>query len=69
MSNQRAGVYKQSMSSSDASDRKLVEFFDSAQAALEKSGNEDAAFYFEQCSDWLRSGHSISDNVYKVLGL
>lgn len=69
MSNQRAGTYKSSMSSHDHQDRKLVEFFDAAQAALEKNGNDDAAFYFEQVSDWMRSGRSIHDNIHKVLGL
>jgi len=70
MSNQRAGTWKSAnMSAGDSYDRKLLEFFRAAKVALEKSDKEDAAFYFEQVEDWLLSGHKLSDNVYKVLGL
>jgi hypothetical protein len=38
----------------------MAAFFRDAKEALEKQGHDDAAFYFEQCEDWIRSGKSLS---------
>ena len=38
---------------------KTVAFFKYAKELLEEQGEEDAAFYFEQIEDWIRSGKSL----------
>ena len=71
MSNQRRGKYKPA-SMHDGSSMSTVMFFKQAKILLEQSGNEDAAFYFEQVEDWLRAGNGLptSDReVSKVLAL
>jgi len=48
----------------------LLRFFKNAQEALAKKGEEDAAFYFEQCADWIQRGNTIRyDETHKILGL
>jgi hypothetical protein len=49
-----------------------VSFFRVAKEELEGAGYTDAAFYFEQVEEWLRSGKSLpttGKEVSKVLGL
>jgi hypothetical protein len=49
-----------------------VSFFRAAKEELNSVGYEDAAFYFEQVEEWLRSGKNLpttGKEVSKVLGL
>ena len=70
MSNQRAGKWKPAGPDNGSRDARLLRFFQEAQSALEQKGEEDAAFYFEQCVDWIKSGKSITDeHAIKILGL
>ena len=56
---------------SDNAGMGTVRFLDRCVDALQRSGKEDAAFYYEQLIDHLRSGGSLNENqdVYKILGL
>ena len=67
MSNQRPGKYKPAKLREDG--MALVRFFASAKEALDKRGEEDASFYFEQVEDWLRDGNSLEEDPRKILGL
>lgn len=50
--------------------RDIQGFFENAMWALEESGHEDAAFYFEQVFDHLKEGGELDpDQVSKILGL
>lgn len=71
MSNQRAGKWKPAaMNDNRSNGMQIVSFFREAKEALERSGNEDAAFYFEQVEDWLREGKSLTDKkAAYILGL
>lgn len=71
MSNQRRGNYKPA-SMHDGASMSTVMFFKEARLALEQSGNDDAAFYFEQVEEWLRAGKGLPTSareVTKVLAL
>ena len=71
MSNQRAGKWK-SATLRDGSGMHTVNFFKYAKRLLEEYGHEDAAFYFEQVEEHLRSGGGLpndSKEVGKVLGV
>lgn len=48
-----------------------VRFLVRCSEALERAGKDDAAFYFEQLVDHLRSGGAMNENenVSRVLGL
>lgn len=52
-----------------AKHNKTLNFFKSAQTALEKRGYTDEAFYFEQAYDHLKDGGSLDDKVERILGL
>jgi hypothetical protein len=70
MSNQRAGKWKPAGLDDGSREGALLTFFKEAQAALEAKGEEDAAFYFEQCVEWMTSGKSLyAERVSRVLGL
>ena len=71
MSNQRPGKMKPAaMSDNRSNGMQVVTFFKEAKEALERSGNGDAAFYFEQVEDWLREGKTLTDKrVEHILGL
>lgn len=71
MSNQRRGNWKPAaMSDNDLNGMRLVSFFKEAKEVLERHGHGDAAFYFEQCEDWLREGKSLSDkSAAHILGV
>lgn len=71
MSNQRGGKWhKAAMSDNDTQGLQMASFFREAKEALEKQGHEDAAFYFEQCEDWIRSGKSLSSkSASHILGV
>ena len=60
MSNQRAAKTHKASGMDNGADMQIYQFFKQARMALEESGNEDAAFYFEQCEDWIRSGKSLN---------
>ena len=60
MSNQRPGKTHRAGANDGMRDMQLRNFFRSAKQLLEETGNDDAAFYFEQCEDWIRSGKSLS---------
>ena len=71
MSNQRPGKWK-SATLRDGSGMQTVTFFKIAKNLLEEYGHEDAAFYFEQVEEHLRSGGGLpndSKEVGKVLGV
>lgn len=55
----------------DNSGMGTVRFLVRCSEELERAGKEDAAFYFEQLVDHLRSGGSMNENenVSRVLGL
>ena len=69
--NQRPGKRKPaSMSDSFNNPMKTLEFFKSCKEVLEREGQEDAAFYFEQVEDYIRQGHDIyKEKPAKILGL
>ena len=71
MSNQRAGKWK-TAPLRDGSGMQTVTFFKNAKKVLEEYGHEDAAFYFEQVVDHLRSGKGLpvsEKEVGHVLGV
>jgi hypothetical protein len=50
----------------------LLRFFKQGQELLEAKGEEDAAFYFEQCADYMQRGGQFyhdSKTVAKMFGL
>lgn len=69
--NQRKGKWKPAaIPDTDLSAMKLVSFFKKAKHLLEQEGHEDAAFYFEQCEEWIRQGKSLTDeSAARILGL
>ena len=69
--NQRRGNWKPAaMQDNDPVGMRLVSFFKEAKLHLQMQGHEDAAFYFEQCEDWLREGKSLTkESTIKILGL
>ena len=71
MSNQRAGKWK-TATLRDGAGMQTVTFFKNAKKVLEEYGHEDAAFYFEQVEDHLRSGKGLpvsEKEVGHVLGV
>ena len=71
MSNQRAGKWK-TATLRDGSGMQTVTFFKNANKVLEEDGHEDAAFYFEQVEEHLRSGKGLpvsEKEVGHVLGV
>ena len=71
MSNQRSGKWK-SASISDGNGMKTVTFFKNAKNVLQEMGHDDAAFYFEQIEDHLRSGKGLptdEKSIGSVLGV
>jgi hypothetical protein len=72
MSNQRAGKFKPAaMRDGDTNGLALRSFFRRAKELLEEKGDEDAAFYFEQCEEWISNarGPMNENSAGKVLGL
>lgn len=71
--NQRPGkMHKAAMRDNDPYGLLLRAFFRNAAKLLNEKGEEDAAFYFEQCEDWISSGKRIADSekdVAKILGI
>ena len=71
MSNQRPGKWK-SATLRDGSGMQTVTFFKIAKNLLEEYGHEDAAFYFEQVEEHLRSGKGLPSSereIGRVLGV
>jgi hypothetical protein len=71
ISNQRPGKWKPAVMIDDSnSSIKLLEFFKSSAEVLERAGKDDAAFYFSQVEDWLRSGKQLTGkSATHILGL
>ena len=72
MSNQRAGKMHRAGASDSLKDMQLKIFFRTCKEMLEQTDNEDAAFYFEQCEDWINEGKQIQNgekDVARILGL
>jgi hypothetical protein len=71
MSNQRPGKMKPAAMRDDGTGmRQLIGFMSEAADALNRYGNEDAAFYFEQVEEWLRSGKTLNSKpAAHILGL
>ena len=72
MSNQRAGKFKPAaMRDNDTNGLALRSFFRRAKELLEEKGDDDAAFYFEQCEEWISNARvPMNENsASKVLGL
>jgi hypothetical protein len=71
VSNQRAGKWK-AASMQGGDDMTMVNFFKYTKELLEERGEGDAAFYFEQVEDHLRTGKGLSSDkntIAKILGL
>lgn len=69
---QRPGKTHKAAMGSDARDMALYNFFKTAREILEKEGNEDAAFYFEQMQDHLKEGKSLPSErreIQRLLGI
>lgn len=73
MSNQRPGKWKPAAltdGSLTGGPMKQLEFFKGCKEALQRAGQEDAAFYFEQIEDWIREGKDLySKRPGYILGL
>lgn len=75
MSNQRPGRMSGTKAGMDADGinlRSVSTVLEEARIALEKRGEEDAAFYFEQMRDYFMKDYQPYkgiDNIEKVLGL
>lgn len=72
MSNQRAGKTHRAALGDGMQDMKLRTFFKDAAEILTQSGEEDAAFYFEQVVEHINSGKSLPTSraeVARVLGV
>lgn len=69
--NQRKGKWKPA-AMQDSGNMSTVNFFKYAKEMLAERGEEDAAFYFEQCEEHLRSGKELTSdkgNIARILGL
>lgn len=73
VSNQRPAKYQKKVSFNDSGAmlRQAIAFARDAEEALERQGEEDAAFYFGQLKDWLTDnpGKAFSERASKILGL
>ena len=68
--NQRPGKTHKASGMDNMFGMKQLQFFKACKQQLEAAGYEDAAFYFEQCEDWLREGKSLDANkASTILGL
>lgn len=66
MSNQRPGKMKRASLVGPGDSMLTVKFFKHAAEVLEAKGEDDAAFYFEQVEDWLRSGKALSSDASTI---
>jgi hypothetical protein len=72
MSNQRAGKTHRAALGDGMQDMKIRNFFRDAADILNTSGEEDAAFFFEQVTDYINSGKSLPSSraeVARALGV
>lgn len=72
MSNQRpAKIVKPLNDDGVITLKELINFSKNAAESLEKNGEPDAAFYFEQLYDWLKQNphKGLNENCDKILGL
>ena len=72
MSNQRAGKTHRAAANDGLREMQLRNFFRTGKQLLEDTGNEDAAFYFEQVEEHISNGGSIftedKQTVSRILG-
>lgn len=72
VSNQRPGKSKgPTFQSSDSMLKQAIAFARDAEEALERQGEEDAAFYFGQLKDWLTENprKGFNERAQTILGL
>lgn len=71
--NQRAGkTHRAAMGSDGRVDlRELIDFMQRCAESLEKEGQEDASYYFEQVAEFVRENphKGLKENVTRILGL
>ena len=72
MSNQRAGKMYRAGANDSLKDMQLRNFFRAAAGMLEETGNDDAAFFFEQVMEHINNGGNIytddRHSISKILG-
>lgn len=69
MNQRRAKTYK-ATGMDDHQGMRQVQFIKACKVALESSGYDDAAYYFEQIEDWIRAGKSLDPSkAARILGL
>ena len=66
MSNQRRGNWKPARLDNGMQQMNLRNFFRECKELLEEEGQEDAAFYFEQCMDELNAGRNLPVDRRKI---
>lgn len=69
---QRAGKSHRAALGDGMQDMKIRNFFKDAAEVLEQCGEEDAAFFFEQVTDYINSGKSLPTSraeVARALGV
>tara|TARA_B100001093_G_scaffold128844_1_gene121328 strand:- start:13202 stop:13420 length:219 start_codon:yes stop_codon:yes gene_type:complete len=72
MSNQRFGKTHKASGFDNGAGMKLLQFFKYARIECEDADRKEAAFYFGQIEDHLRSGKGLpseQNSIMKVLGL
>lgn len=73
MSNQRSGKTHRAAMGQDGriSLFEVIEFFENAAKELDKSGNEDASYYFDQVAEWLKVNpqKGFKESTSRILGI
>lgn len=68
MSNQRPGKTHRAGANDGMRDMQLRNFFRGAKQLLEETGNDDAAFYFEQVEEHISNGGAIFTDDRQTIG-
>ena len=69
MSNQRPGkMHRAGANDNGLRDMQIRNFFRTSKQLLEDTGNEDAAFYFEQVEEHIQKGGNIMSDDYTTVG-
>lgn len=67
---QRVGKTYKASPADTGQDMRTYQFFKQARVALEETDNKEAAFYFSQVEEWLKSGKGLhSKPVSYILGV
>jgi len=67
---QRSAKTYRASAADTGEDMRTYQFFKKARIALEETDNKEAAFYFNQVEDWLKSGKGLhSKPVSRILGV